>query len=197
MKTKIRKNMDVKLYEKIQESLEDVFQPPTEEEMGEREISLRQAFIERIKEQGAYENEDGTWSSDKSIYVENKGIDHIPIQFKEVKGDFACCYNNLTTLKGCPGYVGGDFSCSGNLLTSLEGGPKKVGGYFSCAENNITSLEGGPEIVGWSYNCMHNKLTTLKGYPKVLGGTIKCGGNPVSEKELLAMIGGQYEYEVI
>ena len=45
----------------------------------------------------------------------------------EVKGDFICCNNNLTSLIGSPHTVGGSFDCYNNNLTSLAGIPKIVG----------------------------------------------------------------------
>ncbi len=51
---------------------------------------------------------------------------------QKVDGYFYCNFNELTSLKGCPEYVGGDFLCGFNNLTSLQGAPKEVGGDFLC-----------------------------------------------------------------
>jgi len=86
----------------------------------------------------------------------------------EVRGNFNCHSNNLTSLEGAPKTVGGDFKCHSNNLTSLEGAPKTVGGAFLCDDNNLTSLSGGPVTVGGNFNCRRNKLTSLEGIPKTI-----------------------------
>jgi len=64
-----------------------------------------------------------TINSDGSIDV-NGGVDlwnnlgsmeKLPIKFGNVSGNFDCGYNKLTTLEGCPSYVGGYFWC--DILT--------------------------------------------------------------------------------
>jgi hypothetical protein len=60
----------------------------------------------------------------------------LPVKFGKVSGIFSCNFNELTTLEGCPNYVGGDFSCNFNNLTSLEYCPKYIGGCFYC--ENLT-----------------------------------------------------------
>jgi hypothetical protein len=44
--------------------------------------------------------------------------------------------NKLTTLEGCPKYIGDSFYCGYNALTTLEGCPSYVGGYFECRYNH-------------------------------------------------------------
>ena len=44
--------------------------------------------------------------------------------------------------------VKGNFHCHSNQLTSLEHGPKIVDGFFSCSDNpNLTSLRNCPRKV--------------------------------------------------
>ena len=74
----------------------------------------------------------------------------------EIRGDFYCHDNKLTTLRGAPMEVGGDFKCYDNELTSLKGAPEKVGGNFYCDDNELTSLEGAPEKVGGGFHCVDN-----------------------------------------
>ncbi len=59
----------------------------------------------------------------------------------EVRGDFWCYCNQLTSLKGAPEHVGGDFYCFNNQLTSLEGAPKYVGRDFYCSDNAVKFTE--------------------------------------------------------
>ena len=97
--------------------------------------------------------------------------------FEQVKGDFYCRYNNLTSLQGAPSTVGGDFSCSYNKLTSLQGAPRSVGGDFRCSYNKLTSLQGAPSSVGGDFSCDNNNLTSLQGAPSSVGGGFSCDNN--------------------
>jgi hypothetical protein len=57
-------------------------------------------------------------------------MEKLPVKFEKVSGYFTCYGNNLTTLEGCPNYVGRKYSCGANNLTSLEYCPKYVGDNF-------------------------------------------------------------------
>lgn len=59
----------------------------------------------------------------------------LPVQFGKVAGNFNIGCNNLTSLKGCPEYVGGNFYCFNNQLETLVDAPKFVGGNFNCRHN--------------------------------------------------------------
>lgn len=72
---------------------------------------------------------------DESFLNDNCGDLPSYIQFNKIRGTFTVDDCNLTTLRGCPKYVGGDFECTNNKLTSLEYAPKYVGGSFSCEHN--------------------------------------------------------------
>lgn len=63
----------------------------------------------------------------------------LPLKFSSVTGDFDISRLNLTTLYGCPSFIGGDFNCSYNHLDSLKYAPKKVDGnvYFFSASNKF------------------------------------------------------------
>jgi hypothetical protein len=63
-------------------------------------------------------------------------MEKLPVKFGKVSGNFWCSMNKLTTLEGCPDYVGGDFACDGNKLTTLEYCPKYVGYDILCS--NLT-----------------------------------------------------------
>jgi hypothetical protein len=115
---------------------EDIFKPWSEEE-------IKELFIQNIKEQGCYQNDDGTWSSKGNVDLSSRDLKVIPVQFKEVGRGFDLFNNQLTSLEGCPKVVGGGFRCSSNLLTSLQRCPEKVGGTFWCWGNRkrFTILE--------------------------------------------------------
>jgi hypothetical protein len=105
------------------------------------------------------------------------------VRFGEVKGNFSCSRNQLTSLEGAPQKVEGYFSCQDNQLTSLEGAPQKVGKWFDCDNNQLTSLEGAPREVKRDFSCANNQLTTLEGAPREVGGIFSCSNNGLTTLE--------------
>ena len=83
-------------------------------------------------------NPDGSIDVDGSVNLYNKGLTELPLIFNRVTGVFDCGNNRLTTLKGCPRWVGDYFRCNYNNLTSLKFSPDYVGGDFYCRKNNLT-----------------------------------------------------------
>jgi hypothetical protein len=61
-------------------------------------------------------NENGKVDVDGAVYIRSENLTEIPVKFGEVKGEFSCSYNNLTTLKNCPDFISGSFYCSYNNL---------------------------------------------------------------------------------
>jgi len=125
--------------------------------------------------------DDGSIDVDGDVDLHGRlgDLKQLPLTFNQVKGDFNCGGNNLTTLKECPKEVRGYFSCSENKLTSLEYSPKIVEEAFYCAYNYITSLEGletyiGNQLTVWGCS----KLYSLKGFPKVVDG-FTCRYTPI------------------
>ncbi len=57
-----------------------------------------------------------------SVYLRNLYLKKIPDIFQgvEVRGDFWCYCNQLTSLKGAPEHVGGDFHCYNNAVKFTE-----------------------------------------------------------------------------
>ena len=110
--------------------------------------------------------DDGVIIVEGDIHIPRKGLTKLPDLSKViVKGDFWCHENKLTSLEGCPAFIGKSFCCSNNQLTSLKGAPVTVNGSFACAENQLTSLEGAPSSVGTGLFCNDNQLTSLAGAP--------------------------------
>ncbi|MBO4625800.1 MAG: PcfJ domain-containing protein [Alphaproteobacteria bacterium] len=118
---------------------------------------------------------------DGDLNLSNLGLSELPdLSEWEIRDDFYCSDNQLTSLAGAPQKVGGDFECSGNQLTSLNGAPEKVGGYFDCSRNQLTSLNGAPEKVGGDFDCSYNQLTSLNGAPKEVAGSFECLHNQLT-----------------
>jgi hypothetical protein len=125
-------------------------------------------------------NSDNTIDVDGNVYLLLGNMKKLPVKFGKVFGSFDCSYNKLTTLEGCPNYVGGYFYCHRNKLTTLEGCPKYIGDYFSCDNNKLSTLEYGPIYVGGYFNCSGNKLTNLEHCPNYVGGDFFCLNNKLT-----------------
>jgi hypothetical protein len=82
-----------------------------------------------------------------NVYLSDKELTKIPINFGRVNGSFSCGHNKLTNLEGSPREVGGYFHCNDNQLTKLQGAPDIVEGSFICSNNRLNTLEGAPDIV--------------------------------------------------
>mgnify|MGYP001298282849 FL=1 len=123
-------------------------------------------------------NEDNTIDVFGNVDLWDKKLNKIPLSFNKVTGNFSCSYNNLTSLEGCPKWVGGDFSCHYNKLSDIDYGIQIVDGNFYCNNNKITTLKGSPKLVG-SFSCYKNKITDLKGCPKYIKGNFDCRYNSI------------------
>lgn len=121
-------------------------------------------------------NEDNTIDVFGNVDLWDKRLNKIPLNFNMVTGNFSCSYNNLTSLKGCPKWVGGDFSCHYNKLLDIDCGIQIVDGNFYCQNNKLTTLKGSPKSVG-SFYCYNNKLTDLKGCVKYIQSYFDCRYN--------------------
>lgn len=120
-------------------------------------------------------NTDGTIDVEGDVKIVDGKFKKFPLRFGRVSGCFLCygsyldSEERLTSLKGCPNYVGGDFSCCANFLTTLEGCPNYVGGDFDCRSNLLTTLEFSPKNVGGDFRSNMNDLISLDGLGKIVG----------------------------
>src|SRR5208283_4794918 len=82
-------------------------------------------------------NDDFTIDVKGEVDLDYKNLTSFPdfIKFNRVSGGFYCDNNQLTSLEGCPSYIGGVFYCDDNQLTSLVGCPSSVNGDFYCYNN--------------------------------------------------------------
>jgi hypothetical protein len=109
-------------------------------------------------------NPDGSIDVNGDVDLYNKGFVELPLRFNKVTGCFDCGYNNLTTLEGCPRWIGGFFYCSRNELTSLEFSPDYVGDYFECTGNDLTNNYCDTEIGGNFYTSLKQDGLTEYNY---------------------------------
>jgi hypothetical protein len=109
-------------------------------------------------------NPDGSIDVDDDVDLYGFDLTELPLTFNKVTGYFDCGVNNLTTLKGCPRWVGGNFNCYNNQLTSLEFSPDYVGGDFDCEYNNLTNNYCDTEILGDFYTSLKQDGLTEDNY---------------------------------
>jgi len=112
-----------------------------------------------------------------SVDISGRGLTKIPWQFGRVEGTFNCCNNELTSLRGCPTYVGYGFWCHKNRLKSLENCPETVGLDFFCYKNQLISLKYSPISIGGNFHCQHNRLISLRHCP--IAANVVCYDNPI------------------
>lgn len=112
-----------------------------------------------------------------SVKVKGRNLKALPVTFNRVKYDFIIAYQELTTLKGTPVWVGRDFNCSVNRLKTLKLGPKHVGRDFLCDHNRLKSLKYAPVQVGRSFDFSDNFITSLEHSPQKVPGFYKCSRN--------------------
>lgn len=106
-----------------------------------------------------------------------------------VEGSLSLNNFDLTSLEGCPRWVGHEFlmttirklpnmigcpnhigslSIQNSSITSLEGCPETINGNCIIMGNKIANLVGGPIMVQGDYKIKSNKLTSIEGLPKVI-----------------------------
>jgi len=128
-------------------------------------------------------NSDNSVDVDYDVWLYDKELTLIPLNFNIVNGYFECGDNYLTSLKGCPVRVGNGFYCYNNQLTSLQYSPQYVeSGNFSCHGNKIESLQYCTELIRSNFYCYDNKLTSLEHHPTVYG-EFYCNYNQINTFE--------------
>jgi hypothetical protein len=141
-------------------------------------------------------NSDNTIDVNGDVILYNMlgNMTKLPVKFGKVSGYFACYENKLTTLKGCPNYVGDSFLCDTNKLTNIEGSPKYIGGDFNCNFNKLTTLKGIEkcEILGVFY-CRDNNIPP-ENYIYII--TAKIGGEIITGDTQINNILNTYKNEV-
>lgn len=109
-------------------------------------------------------NPDKTIDVDGDVILSFSYLSKFPLEFNKVSGNFLCNNNLLTTLKGCPIWIGGNFRSSFNDLTSLEFGPDYVGGNFDCRFNNISDNYCETYIGGDFYSSLEQDNLIMEKY---------------------------------
>jgi hypothetical protein len=108
-------------------------------------------------------NIDGSVDVDGDVSIPTE-YTKIPVQFRNVSGNFVCTSCKIHSLLGSPLHVGGSFACSYTHITSFKHAPCVVGLDFSCSNTRISSLQYAPTIVGGYVWCDGtSSLISLRG----------------------------------
>jgi hypothetical protein len=108
-------------------------------------------------------NSDGSIDVEGDIDLQSRKLNKIPINFRNVSGNFYCHDNNLTSLEGSPEKVEGTFMCHRNQLKNLKGAPFFIKSNFYCFDNKLNNLEGFPERIFGRCEFMRNNIFSLNG----------------------------------
>jgi len=104
MTTLLETLLNVSVSEKLSaKEFDYIFQPMSHEQF--------------VKAQNWILNEDGSYDCEGDVRIDSLGL---LVRFRNVKGNFYCSNNNLTSLEGCPESVGGDFYCHDNSVSEDE-----------------------------------------------------------------------------
>ena len=144
-------------------------------------IAKIKSELEKYRIENYYVHPDGTVDVNGYVHLYGRGLNKIPFKFGKVTSSFACYDNYLSSLEGCPYYVGGDFNCSDNSLTDLTGGPDEVDGSYVCKNCHLISLKGIASEIKCELDCKRNELTDLD-ISSNIGWSIACGGNKIDPK---------------
>jgi hypothetical protein len=109
-------------------------------------------------------NPDGSIDVNGDVNLSGYDLSEIPLTFNKVSGNFFCSYNQLTSLKGSPRWVGSSFYCRYNRLTSLEFSPDYVGGDFRCIDNDLIDNYCDTEILGDFYTSLEQDGLIINSY---------------------------------
>ena len=115
---------------------------------------LKQEIIDWLDKMGIenYSLRDNLIDVEGSVYLFNRKLKVIPVQFGIVKGFFDCSDNNLKSLEGSPETVGGNFYCFRNNLESLKYLPD-IKGELICDDH----LKDSEEYCKWKYHFIMNQ----------------------------------------
>jgi len=94
-------------------------------------------FLDRVVKGEWTLNSDGKVDVNSNVIMSSGEFTEIPFKFGRVEENFICSFNNLTTLKNSPDYVGGVFSCRSNNLTNLDYLPKHIEEELYISSNNL------------------------------------------------------------
>jgi hypothetical protein len=134
-------------------------------------------------------NSNGEIDVDGDVNLYKQGFSELPVKFGKVEGNFRVGFNNLTSLKNCPSYVGGYFDVEVNQISSLEGFPEYVGDDVYIGWNKLKNLNGLPKKINGTLSCSANMLKSLEGFPEYVQDSILCkgqiGGYKFKKSEIL------------
>jgi hypothetical protein len=144
-------------------------------------IEIYRIFKQHFETDGTFDvNSDGTINVNGTLKLKSK-LSKLPVKFKKVTNDCDFAYNELTSLVGCPQYIGDNFYCSNNKLTTLIGGPQFVGWDYYVGLNPLENLEGISEntSIRGVFSCTWSRTLPLLRSLVALHGVTIIGGRMV------------------
>lgn len=128
-------------------------------------------------------HDDFSISVNESVFLRDKNLKQIPLQFNVIHGSFDCSNNQLTSLFGSPKIINGDCNFSRNKLKDLEYCPNIVRGNFLATYNNIHSLKFFPNSIGKGIYLQNNNLIFLENLPQKVCGHLLLVNNYLTSME--------------
>lgn len=124
-----------------------------------------------------------------NVMLDVDNITQLPVKFGRVTGSFSVGGSDLTTLEGCPTFVGKTFNCRNTDITDFTGGPQEVGGSYTASNNaKLTSLQGLPRIVPGTLDLSgKSQLKTLDGISEQMG-SLSLPSSPISCKGIHKLV---------
>lgn len=129
-------------------------------------------------------NGDGSIDVNGNVNIHKNGLISLPLNFRNIYGNFYCSCNQLSSLGGAPKFIEGNFYCDSNQLTSFQGAPETINGNFYCRYNKITSFEGAPKTIRGEFGCECNNIKSFENAP-VYVNRFNCELNPIYEVWIL------------
>jgi len=131
--------------------------------------------------------------------VKLRGLEHIPIKFGVIDGNFNCSFcgllsfdnaphtvtgnvdaqaNKFINLRNCPKNIGKNLVLNGNrVLSNLQGCPETINGTLDLYGCNISSLQGISKKITKNLMLGKNMITGLSSFPDSVGGSVDITDN--------------------
>lgn len=142
-------------------------------------ISFIGEFL-RVYVKGEYTiEEDGRYSVDGDVAISNYRRKELPISFSKVTGSFHVVNSDITDFEGFPYNVGETlyvFGCE--YISSMVGCPEYVGGNFFVTNCYLSKIDFCPKYVGGEVSFNKNRIQEILAFPEIIrGGNINFNTN--------------------
>lgn len=122
-----------------------------------------------------------------NFYTKEFGKIELPVSFNKVSGNFNVDLLHLEDMRLFPKHVGGNLEASGTYISTLKGCPEYVGGdvvlgsrgHLWDSPDLLRSLEYCPKYIGGNLDVYGMGIYTFEHFPKKLVGDFLCESNPI------------------